>query len=504
MNPVLHGLAVNPLLPSGLIDRMVAGADDDLAEALVCRPDLSRAQVRALAARFEGAGIRLAHEGRLTADDIDPAAQPRAALALLEEGRGRQEWARMLAADPGAQYREKLAACPDLPPDVVAALAEDPDVQVAAELALWTTVPEDAARLAAHPHADVRCSVAANEATPPGVLESLLTGSGLPPARSCRVCDREPIPFVHDPNCARPHCELPPGAACDGSHESTLHEIRQKALDNPATPPAAAARFAGHPSVLLRQALAARTDLPHEVYARLAEDPVPWVRERLADNPAIGEPLIRSLADDRGHDVRRRLAHHPRLPLDVLDHLTRVARIGPTRLPRVEAASRAEVDEMAASRNPVVRMLVAERRDLPDAVRDALAGDPDAKVVKSVAPHPGLSEAGLRAMIGRHGVRVVAKVATNPGATPALLEELTRHRPPVPKALRAIARHPAAPAAALLACLSDRQARPIAAGHPGLPPSAITELLGDDDGQVVRQAAANPSLPTDVMAQLVP
>lgn len=497
MDHVLHGLAVNPSLPSGLVDRLIAGADDDLAEALACRSGLSRAQVRALAARFEGAAIRLAYEGSLTADDIDPAAQPCAALALLDEGTGRPEWARTLAADPRSEYREKLAACPDLPTDVVAALAGDPDVQVVAELALWTTAPEVAARLAAHPHADVRCSVAANEATPPGVLEALLTGAGLPPARSCRVCDREP-------HCATSGCELPPGALCDGSHESTLRTIQQMALRNPATPPAAAARFTGHPSVLVRQELAARTDLPHEVYARLAEDPVLRVREELADNSGIDEALMRSLADDPDDDVRHRLAHHPRLPLDILDRLTHAIRIRSTLLPRIASASPAEVDEMAASPNPVVRMLVAERRDLPDAVRDTLAGDADAKVVKSVAPHPGLSEDRLRAMVGRHGVPVIAKVATNPGATPALLEELAQHLPPVRKALRAIARHPAAPPAALLACLPDRQARPVAAGHPGLPPSVIIELVGDDDRQVAQEAAANPSLPPDAMADLVP
>lgn len=503
MNHVLHALSGNPALPPELVDRLIAAADDDLAWALACRPDLSRAQVHALASRSEEAAVCLAHEGSLTAEDIDPATRPDAALALLGEGAGRREWARVLAADPRVEYRERLAACPDLPPDVVAALAGDPNVSVVAELALSTTSREVAARLADHPHADVRRSVAANEAAPPRVLEALLAGTGVPPAVSCQVCDREPAQFVDDPHRAGPSRDLPPGASCDGSHESTVHAIQQAALGNPATPAVAAALFAGHPSLLLRQELAARPDLPQQVYALLAEDPVPWVRGQLADNPGIGEPLMRSLADDRGHDVQRRLAHHPRLPLDVLGHLTRVTRIGPTPLPRVAAASPAEVDALAASPNPVVRMLVAERRDLPDAVRDALARDPDAKVVKSVAPHPGLPDALLRAMVARHGVHVAAKVATNPGATPALLEELTRHRPPVPKALRAIARHPAAPAAALLACLPDRRARPIAAGHPGLPPSVVVGLLGDDDPEVAMAAAANPSLPPAVMAELV-
>jgi hypothetical protein len=498
----LLGLAENTALPPELIDQLIATADADVAEAVACRSDLSRVQVAALS-RFEGAAIRLAHEGRLTADDVDPVAQPRVALALLEERSGRPEWARLLAADPLVETREKLAACPGLPHDVMQTLGSDPDVRVVAELALWA--PADiAGELAAHSHADVRRSVAANEGTPATVLASLLTGDGLPSARSCVVCDREPVPFVHDPSCERSDCSLPPGASCDGSHESAAQEIQQMALRNPAAPVDAVVGFVSHPSTLMRVELAARTDLPAQVYAQLAEDPIPWVRATLADNPSISENLIRTLATDRGHDVQRRLAHHPELPLDVLSDVAGNTRIGPVLLPRIASASGAEVTALAASAIPAVRMLLAQRRDLSPEIRDALADDPDAKVVKSVAPHPGLSEAQLRAMVTRHGARVLAKVAVNPDATAQLLEDLAQHRPPVQKAFREIARHPSATAVALLACLDDRQARPLAARHPALPLSAIVELLHDEDWQVVEAAAANPSLPLAAMRELIP
>jgi hypothetical protein len=107
-------------------------------------------------------------------------------------------------------------------------------------------------------------------------------------------------------------------------------------------------------------------------------------------------------------------------------------------------------------------------------------------------------------MVARHGGRVLARVAINPDATAKLLEDLTMHRPPVPKALREIARHPGATAAALLACLADRRARPRAAGHRALSPEVIVELLGDEDWQVVEAAAANPSLPRSAMSALIP
>ncbi|MFE7706304.1 hypothetical protein ACFU6I_10975 [Streptomyces sp. NPDC057486] len=502
MHHILCGLAANPALSSELVDRLISIADDDIATSLACRADLSRAQAVALAERVDESAAQLAYKGRLTAVDIDASVWPDAALALLDQGVGRPEWARLLAADPVRERREKLAACPGLPSDVVDTLAADPDVHVVAALAWWTT-RDVAARLAGHPHAEVRRAVAGNEATPPAVLAALVTGEGLPATRRCLVCDREKTPFVHDPQCLRLDCDLPPGASCDGSHESTVHDMRREALLNPATPIEAVAGFADHPSMLLRWALAARRDLPPQACARLASDPTPGVRADLAENPAIDDALIRALADDHDPDVRRRLAHHPRVPLDVLTHLARTAKIGTTLLPRISASSPAEVEELAKSTDPAARMLVAQRRDLPPEIRDRLADDPDAKVVKSLAPHPGLTEAQLRAMVDRHGVRVLAKVATNPDAPPALLEDLVRHQPAVQKVFREVARHRRATASALLVCLADKRARPIAAGHPALPPPVIAELLADADWQVVEAAAANPSLSPAVISDLM-
>ncbi len=396
MNPVLCGLAANVRLPSELVDRLIAVADAEIAVDLARRADLSHAQAMKLASRVNESAVPLGYAGLLTAADVDPATRPDAALALLAERAGLPEWARLLAEDPAAERRVRLAACPGLPLDVVERLAADSDVQVVAELALWTT-PETAGRLAAHPHAEVRRAVAANEATPPAVLAALLTGEGLPPAQRCLVCDREQTPFLHDPQCSRLDCDLPPGASCDGSHESTRHEIQQVAIRNPSTPAEAVVSFAGHPSLQVRWALAGRPDLPSESCARLAADPNPGVRADLAENPSIDDALIRVLATDREHEVRRRLAHNPLVPLDVLTHLAATTRIGATLLPRIASASPDEAEKLAQSANPAARMLIAQRRDLPPAIRDALATDVDAKVVKSIAGHPGLSQGQLRA-----------------------------------------------------------------------------------------------------------
>ncbi|GAA2830427.1 hypothetical protein GCM10010441_63600 [Kitasatospora paracochleata] len=503
MNDVLVGLAANPSLPAELIDRLIALGDEEVAHELAYRADLTRPQVLALAAAGEGAAIRLARAGRLTAGDVDPAARPDAALALLDEGAGPPAWARLFAADPLAERREELAGCPWLPADVVELLAADHATDVVAELAWSVRSPQVLARLAAHPHLEVRRHVAGNPATPPAQLAALATGDGLPPARSCEVCDREPIPFVHPPDCPRPHCALPPGAACDGGHQSATRALHHCLLENPATPVAAVLRFAEHPSALLRAALAGRPDLPDEVSARLAADGIPLVRIALARNPAIGEALCRRLREDDYQEVRYELAHNPAVPLDVLTGLATTTRTGPAVPARIAAASEAEIAELAVRPQAGVRLLVAQRRDLPAGVRDALADDPDAKVVRAVLAHPGLSAQRLRAAVDRFGDKVAAGAAANPDATAALLEHLAGQRPPARKALREIARHPAATAAALLPCLDDPKARRHAAGHPALPPATITALLADGDYQVAGGAAANPSLPRAEMFRLL-
>ncbi|MCX5589406.1 hypothetical protein [Streptomyces erythrochromogenes] len=520
MNRLLCGLAANPALPPELVDRLIALAtaapdpsdpadpSDYLADVLVwhlCeRTDLGPAQVAALAALDEDTPARLARDGHLGADDVDPAVWPLAALALLDEGRGLPEWARRFAADPDPSLRWRLASCPGLPADVEDALAADPDPEVAAELALWTTSAPVADRLARHPHAEVRRAVAYNEAVPPAALAALLTGAGLPPARSCLVCDGREIPFIHDPHCPDADCDLPADAACDGTHGSTVHGTRQRALANPATPPEAVAAFAEHPSVLLRWAVAEHPGLPAEVYARLAGDPDPRVRASVARNPGSGPEVSRVPATDPEVEVRRAVAHHPRVPFDVLERLTSTTRLGPEPLPRISCATPEELAQGAASANPRVRMLVAHRHDLPPELRDRLAADPDASVAKAVAPHPGLSPERLRAMVALHGRQVLARVAANPDAPGDLLAELARHEPPVQRALREIASHPNATAEALLPCLGGGRSRVRAAAHPALPAAVVVGLLDDPDPEVVEAAAGNPSLPPAVMAQRVP
>ncbi|HWS33741.1 MAG TPA: hypothetical protein VN408_13500 [Actinoplanes sp.] len=494
-------LAENPALPGRLVSRLIDGADEDLADRLAGRADLDRAQVLALAGQSDDVAAVLAGRGLLEAEAVDPLDRPYTAMVLIEEGRGREEWAVAFADDPETKWRVLLAACPRLPARVNLLLAADPDFEVVTELACFTTESDLLARLAGHPCADVRAAVASNPATPPPVLAELVTQRSGTPSSICVVCARESVPFVHDPNCPRLDCELPPGAECDGTHQFVIHNLLVKAVDNSATPVDALAGLTGHPSIFVRWALAGRADLPAADAEILAADQSAGVRAAAAAHPGLSEATIRRLSGDGNGEVRWRVARNPSVPLDVLAGL---GRINSGRIPpRIADAGPDEVRELAASPSPQLRMLLAERRDLPPEVRDRLARDPDAKVLKAVAPHPGLSEELLRDMVSRHGARVIVPVAVNPDASAGLLFDLARHLPPVPKVFREIAGRADAPAEVLELCLADPRARPIAAAHPALPPDRIVELLADGDDRVAAAAAANPALPVSEMFRLL-
>ncbi|MEV7217345.1 hypothetical protein AB0O31_30160 [Kitasatospora cineracea] len=120
-----------------------------------------------------------------------------------------------------------------------------------------------------------------NPAAPPAVLADLLNDR--PPLESCEVCERHPVPWTHPPDCPDPDCELPGGAACDGSHQYARHTIVEAAL--------------GHPAVL----------------AALLRELV-TAEHNVATLRAVGGPTLTACLRDRR--ARERAAVHPALPLD--------------------------------------------------------------------------------------------------------------------------------------------------------------------------------------------
>jgi hypothetical protein len=271
---------------------------------------------------------------------------------------------------------------------------------------------------------------------------------------------------------------------------------------NPATPPDVTARLVGHAVDFVRWQLADRTDLPMWAYERLATDAIPGIRWHIAANPTTPEAVLRRTAStDTSREMQRHLVRNPSIPLDLLVETAGTARISPTLLPRIANATVDELRRLAASRVMQVRMLVAEREDLPNDLVTLLVADPDPGVGKSIVANPALTAEQMWQLVTRHGPRLYPRAARNPNCPPELMRHIARNAQSVRKAYRVIAKHPRAEADTLLLCLQDQEARRHAARHPNLPPDTIVELLADAD--VAEAAAANPSLPVTTMAGLL-
>jgi hypothetical protein len=188
--------------------------------------------------------------------------------------------------------------------------------------------------------------------------------------------------------------------------------------ERPDLPPVELFRLTTHENPLVRSALAVRRDLPRQACERLAADPIPGVRRDLAGNPSVPEAVLRSLAADSYQETRRALAHNPAVPLDLLADPAATARVGPTLVPRVATATADELRLLAGSAVPNVRMLVAQREDLPPDVLDRLAADPEPAVAKAIAVIPALTAGQLWAVVHRHGTPVYPRAALNPNCPP--------------------------------------------------------------------------------------
>ncbi|MFF9015624.1 hypothetical protein ACF09C_22000 [Streptomyces sp. NPDC014870] len=493
MHDIRAGLATNPALPDHLFAHLARTGDECVRYDLTCREDLTEAQARSLRAYDDVDLWGLVAHAKVPWAEV-PRDTPDLVLAAVRAGTAPEAAVRELAAHPDPEVRAELVDHDEgLPPDVLAALARDPDPTVVERAAEVPELPADlAAELARHPHVVVRLSLAANDRVPPLLLAALLADGGRPAPTRCGACHRRAAGCAdHTPGIRRirrvvaTNPAVPPAgleAFLDGeeAEDAADAEGRADAEDGAAAEEAARADAAARArTAWLCADIAERTDLPVTFQARLAAHPAAFVRKALARNPSIGEALMRRLADDPDPEVALAVAENPAVPLDRLTMLAGRRRLPREPLPRILAATHAELTKLARSRVAQVRALVAARPDLPPALVERLAADADIGVAQRIAPHPGLAEDRLVELVERHGPPVYGAVALNPGCGGALLRRMAGDCGSVRKALRTIAAHPA------------------------LPPDVVEELLTDPDPRVVRAAAAHPALPVATMERLL-
>ncbi|MEV6244165.1 hypothetical protein [Lentzea sp. NPDC051838] len=167
------------------------------------------------------------------------------------------------------------------------------------------------------------------------------------------------------------------------------------------------------------------------------------------------------------------------------------------------------VRSLAVHPDPVVRIRLARLGCLPADVARILARDPDSRVAAalfsrveqpSVRAEPDLTVVEIRSLVASEGSAAYVRAARSPQCPPDLLH-LMASRTEEGEVLRAVARNPHTSGETLLLCLGDAQARHLAAAHPRLPVPMIVKMLGSEF--TAGPAASNPSLPVEVMEELL-
>ncbi|GLW71560.1 hypothetical protein Kpho02_38590 [Kitasatospora phosalacinea] len=330
--------------------------------ALLADPD---PRVREAAREEEGGEPRLslAEFAALDAEDR---------LDELHEQGAAEELLRHLAVHPDPKLR-RYAAGARLDPELLAALAADPDEDVRAEIAVREDVPDAVRDRAAaglppdrkfwhlkwvedlHDDPAAMRRLAASASVP--VRRSVAEARTLPPDVLARLA-HDPVSGVRDAITA--HNEAAPP-------ELLLEAARTwnypgSVLHHPHFPfDRLRAAWADDPEPTVRRLALYAPDCTPELVERLAEDPDERVHQRAAADPRLPAAALRRLLDTTGSDVRagfetdglrRALARNPALPVPVLIGLLRdreQARAAAAN-PAVPAAVALRMIDLAAAR----------------------------------------------------------------------------------------------------------------------------------------------------------
>ncbi|MFG2084436.1 MULTISPECIES: hypothetical protein [Micromonospora] len=474
LTKVLDGLAENPALPTGLVRRLVryrrgfghvakrADLTPDMIEEVLASGHDWLLRSLALNRQLPNA-VRM----RLAAH-ADPAV--RAALVVGARGAPR-EWYERLIDDPDRLVRGHLAERDDVPADLLARLATDPDPPVRATLARWwTQAPGPVRRLLLTDSVDeVRAAACSTyyarlpHPVPPPDLVAGLLADPVTRAGAVRHADLTP--------------ELAKKLAGDPDHH-----VRRQVAEHPQLPSGVRDLLAEDPSANVRVGVFSRRDTPEPVRHRI------YTQIQQSDRP------LADLLDDELDDTA--------LLQLVEDHMA-VAELQHLRLDWVTA------DPLPHLSSPYIcfRRSAARGRTLPADAVIRLLNDDDRGVRTSMATHaPHLVDPATAERIDRefgpdNKTRWrPADVFTFPPQT------LRRFATDPDPRMRCLApRDPDLPVelAGRLATDPDSTVRHEVAGHPNLPVHVRRVLLADSSEWVAHAAAAAATLPVAEMERLL-
>lgn len=230
-------------------------------------------------------------------------------------------------------------------------------------------------------------------------------------------------------------------------------EVAEALGRNPALPPEAVAQLAARLEVTLRRSAALHPQIPRSTLQVLALDPSEAVQHAVTRLPSTDGSMLEQIANNtRGPSVDLALAQHPETP------------------PSVQLA--------LVSRGQRVRLTLAQRASVEEALLLKLLGYPEFNVHALVAARPALPDRVQALLTQSRNSEVLAAMVRNPDASAATLSELIQSNQGSVK--EAAWSHPHVPIPLLISSILDPATPPSQHGtilsHPAFP-SDIREAM---------------------------
>ncbi|GIG67929.1 hypothetical protein [Phytomonospora endophytica] len=451
------GVAANPAAPAEVLLRLLQPGDDRWSDALFSeRGELPGAVYDAVVAH-PGTEVRAAFA---TGWRIPAAQRSRLVMDLSPH-------VRTMLATGGRPHREPVE---ELPAEVFARLARDPNPVVRAAIAAEVAIGDDALELlCADPDARVRRIAIETWPEPSDAVIERLRGDEDARVRRAALW----------------HAGMRDGAA--------------------------AAEFLADPETLSRprERLIEEAPLPFAVYERLARDQAPLVRKAVAANPGLSAHLVDRLAVDPDKRVRlavsmrAELTERQRAAVDV--HVTRSDRFDPPAWARQNLDHPDLMRMCATSAHIGLRRAAAHSSSLPPDLVVLLSADADHAVRLLLCEnHPGVAPEVLLSTYLEAKALTRGDLLHKPGfPREGLADRFSTDPDPERRWLAVL--DPAVTATRLirLSADPDELVRAAAAPHERLPAERARALLDDPVRMVARAAARHPGLPVDVMHRLL-
>ena len=296
LSSVRLAVACHPSTPTAVVETLADDGSQHVRAAVARRADLGQRHLDRLA-RDCDEKVRCAVALNPSTRIPVVAALSKDRIAAVRTAAASSGWLKGydLTRDRAMTVRRSVAYKDNVPPHLLARLAEDPKVDVRVAVA-WNeaTPPASLESLAQDPQSRVRSAAAMNPSTPLGSLRAL-----------ARDSDR----WVRR---AVAHNASAPADLLSYVLESATPDIRNDVRRNVAANPAATAEMlrslAARDDHCIQHGLARNPSAPEEVLDHLASLSDCYIREPVASNPATPSRTLAKLAADQDRRVRKAAA----------------------------------------------------------------------------------------------------------------------------------------------------------------------------------------------------